>query len=302
MPEPRDTVLNMLNASERAVLRKENSLVKAIYEAFDRARKEILAELADAYAKLGPNPDTATIQRLANDLALANTIRRRMTMLEAEFSELMLTNLRSVVDDTTKNVLSEIRVLAENLGISVYGGWELDPVVQVSVQAVVEQVPAVTAPIAANLLAEMRTSLARGDRMADIAKRALARDGSIFSRGLTSAELFARRAVIQANTNARLYGMQQAKQQVPELKKQAVAAISSKTTKLCLRVHGQIQDIDKPFELARGEPAPFQRKMMGPPFHWNCRTSVVPYHPKFESGNMKTSDMKSAAAAELKKR
>lgn len=50
--------------------------------------------------------------------------------------------------------------------------------------------------------------------------------------------------------------------------KQAIAAIDQKTTDCCLRVHGQIQPLDKPFILD-GYPR-YSDKIDSPPFHWNA--------------------------------
>jgi hypothetical protein len=51
-------------------------------------------------------------------------------------------------------------------------------------------------------------------------------------------------------------------------KKQAIAAIDQNTTDCCLRVHGQIQPLDKPFIL-EGTPR-YADKVDAPPFHWNA--------------------------------
>ena len=42
--------------------------------------------------------------------------------------------------------------------------------------------------------------------------------------------------------------------------------------------------------------------MMQPPFHWNCRTSVVAYHPRFEQGGATTDRMRREANEELAER
>ncbi|MBS4014015.1 MAG: hypothetical protein KGZ97_09720 [Bacteroidetes bacterium] len=56
--------------------------------------------------------------------------------------------------------------------------------------------------------------------------------------------------------------------------KVAVAQIDLRTTRCCLRVHGQEQEIDKPFILY-ADPTPFGSKLQYPPFHYNCRTLVI---------------------------
>lgn len=113
--------------------------------------------------------------------------------------------------------------------------------------------------------------------------------------------LAARRTVITGNNAARDALYRQMSQDVPGLGKQAVAAISPRTTDCCLRVHGQVQPLNRPYKL-EGLPR-FAAEMMFPAFHWNCRTSSVPYHPDFEVGAaISTADMQRAARAELTRR
>ena len=79
-----------------------------------------------------------------------------------------------------------------------------------------------------------------------------------------------------------------------QYEKLAVAAIDTKTTDCCLRVHGQTQPMDKPFHLI-GEPR-FADFIDFPPFHWYCRTASALYIPEFDFANIKTSLQSSAEA------
>ena len=83
-------------------------------------------------------------------------------------------------------------------------------------------------------------------------------------------------------------------------KKQAIAAIDERTTETCLRVHGQIRDIDKPFTLT-GTPR-YADDIMKPPFHDYCRTAYVLYLDSFSDTMQETSKMKHAARKELEAR
>jgi len=65
-------------------------------------------------------------------------------------------------------------------------------------------------------------------------------------------------------------------------KKQVVAALDNRTTDCCLRAHGQIQPMDKPFHLT-GTPR-YADYMDWPAFHWWCRSSVVLYQDEFDLG------------------
>ncbi len=84
------------------------------------------------------------------------------------------------------------------------------------------------------------------------------------------------------------------------LQKQAVATIDKRTTKTCLRVHGQIKNVGQPFELT-AKPR-FARKQQHPPFHWNCRTVEAPYLPVLEEMGLTTGQMRDRARAELRTR
>lgn len=64
--------------------------------------------------------------------------------------------------------------------------------------------------------------------------------------------------------------------------KQAVAALDSRTTDCCLKVHGQIQPLDEPFHLT-GTPR-YADYQDWPGFHWYCRTSGVLYKEEFDEG------------------
>lgn len=79
--------------------------------------------------------------------------------------------------------------------------------------------------------------------------------------------------------------------------KQSIAAIDQVTTDCCLRVHGQIQPLEKPFILD-GTPR-FADKLDSPPFHWNCRTAMSLYTEKMEEKGITTQEMVDAAQAEL---
>lgn len=77
---------------------------------------------------------------------------------------------------------------------------------------------------------------------------------------------------------------------------QAVAAIDERTTDCCLRVHGQVQRLERPFEL-RGTPR-YADKLAHPPFHWYCRTAEALLHED-QVGDRLTREMVDAALAEL---
>ena len=79
----------------------------------------------------------------------------------------------------------------------------------------------------------------------------------------------------------------------------AVAALDTKTTECCLKVHGQSQPLKKPFHLT-GEPR-FADFIKFPPFHWFCRTASALYIPEFDFANVKAT-LQSAAGVVLAER
>lgn len=275
--------LRIIDRHQAAILAKENEIARALASAYNSARRELMARFMVEVANLGPRPRVETIQRLANNAGLIRDLERLVAALGADFEDLLFNALGEVVLLSNTQAAAELAVVADLLGAGASFAFSVDALSLVTVAAAMDQIPGLVAGIRSDLLGGLRTSLAAGDRMGDIAARLFGTSESVFSRGLMSAELMTRRAVIQTGNNARLVAMQQSRERIPGLKKQAIAKTgSARTTELCLKVHGQIQELDKPFILGSGPPKPFARRMMFSPFHWNCRTAVGPYHEIFE--------------------
>jgi len=81
-----------------------------------------------------------------------------------------------------------------------------------------------------------------------------------------------------------------------EFRKQAVAAVDERTTRCCLRVHGQVQALDDPYHVT-AEPR-FAEWQQHPPFHWRCRTAEALVR-KEDAGDGLTQAMVTAALDEL---
>jgi len=64
--------------------------------------------------------------------------------------------------------------------------------------------------------------------------------------------------------------------------KQSVAALDARVTECCAKVHGQIVPFNAKFELT-GTPR-FADFLEWTPFHWRCRTSIVLYTAEFDDG------------------
>jgi len=161
----------------------------------------------------------------------------------------------------------------------------IDPQLASVVESVVARIPGIVEPLAQQITFELQYSLTQGDSFDQIVQRLLGKDlgpqgASFFRRGAVSMELFSRRSVVDSNNASRQLVYERAAEKIGKLQKQAIAAIDERTTECCLKVHAQIQDLDKPYKL-KGRPR-FQDEMMFPGFHWRCRTSSVAYHPAFD--------------------
>lgn len=297
MPNPRDQVLANLAANQRSALKTENALAKQVIAAYDQARRDLMADFVERAAALGDNPTEAQIRALATDANLIRAIETRLAALGSEIEQIINTELAGLSQAAFAAAAAEIDILAQALGINLIS-FALDPLLELTIGPAIAQIPGLTAALQANLVSNLAQSLAAGERFSDIAGRVYGAQKSIFANGMTSAELMVRRAVVEANNASRLLYFKQAREQLPGLKKQAMAAISGRTTRTCLAVHGQIQELDDPFILTE-EPR-FARKQQSSPFHWNCRTAIAPYLGQFEEGsNLTTAAMRAQARQAL---
>lgn len=282
--------------------RSERETVRDIAAVYETARQQLLDELTALYERLGSDPTPSQIRRLANDAGLYLSIRRRLAQLEADFVELIADGISDVATVMGESVLQEIGVLAAGLGVEIYP-FVANELLDLAIAPAIEQVPGVVSSLQSTFINELRTGLAQGEKFSRLSVRLLSKDPaklSIFNRGLTSAKLMTRRAVNQAGNNARLMFLQESVEQVPGMQKQVIATIDSRTTRLSLQMHGAIQDVDKPFQMKSGPPAPFDRRMMAPPFHWNDRDTIVGYHKNYEErSSLKTADMLAEAKKAL---
>lgn len=255
---------------------REDALVNDLLQAYERARQQVALLVVERVAALGDVPTPGQLQQLANDLTFLDAIDARIVALRREAGELMDAGLREIGLDEFQAVRREIGALAAQAGVQGYQDFAMNARLELAVGPALQQVEGLVESLRIQLTAGLREQLAAGERMETIARSLLARgDGSVFARGVTSAELMARRAVINSANSARLNGLRESKQYLPGLKKQVVAANDARVTDVCRRANRQVRELDEPF-LIEGEPS-FGRLQMHPPFHWNCRSSVVPY-------------------------
>ena len=316
MPSPRDDILKLAAQDRRFMDRLDAQMTREISKGYAAARRELVGLITERRNALYTGTftgDKATrLRELARDVGLLQQIEARMKALSEQVAGTAQGAWRDAMAQGQGVSAEELEILLHGLGDDLTLGLGAGSV-EFSLQAIdflsveiglEESLKALTqsqAQTAAVLRAELRQGLLRGDSFDDLVRRLLAANGSVFARGRLSAMLGARRNVIAANNGARQVVYDYWGNRIPGLSKQACAAIDENTTDCCLRVHGQVQPVSKPYILT-GTPR-FADKMMYPGFHWNCRTSSVTYHAAFERGaRVTTADMTGAAAAELKAR
>lgn len=130
----------------------------------------------------------------------------------------------------------------------------------------------------------------------------LASDGraSIWRQGRARGDLAVTDFVFGLDSGGRGAIYQEAQPRGIRFEKQAIAAIDRRTTQCCLNVHGQVRPMDQPFDLS-GTPQ-FAPQMMGPPFHYRCRSVIVLYHPAVERVGPTTAELRASARQEATRR
>jgi hypothetical protein len=234
-------------------------------------------------------------------MSLVREIDGAMGDLEADLGGLMRTSATKAQENALELASRELTLYMREFGISPRR-LAIDRASVAIIESVVQQVPGMLATTRAALTADLRRGLISGESFPQLVRSVLELDledrASAFRRGQTSMELFARRSVIEANNASRNGVYQDAEELIPGLQKQAIAVINDRTTETCLRVHGQIREIDEPYHLT-GTPR-FSDEELYPPFHFRCRSSSVAYHADFEeAGGLTTDAMREAAQEAL---
>jgi len=301
----RARILAINEARQQALDRVDRELVRELSRVYETARRELEGVIQNRRRQLAQVRGTGrnealTLEYLARDEMLYMQMDARLNLLHSEAGDRVRIAQTKGFDIGKATAQDELDVTARGLDVGVYFNLAMINfgTVEIGLEEALATLEMQDRALAQTLRSGLRLGLIQGESFDDLAARLWGMDASVFSRGLTSALLGARRSVITAENGSRDLVYQRYAEQIPGLMKQAVAAISPETTDCCLRVHGQIQPLDKPYQLT-GEPR-FADEMMYPSFHWNCRTASVAYHSDFESGSrMTTAGMVEAAKAEL---
>lgn len=273
----------MVERYTRRMARIERSAQRANAKDWVSARKE----LQDVYLRYGlaspflPSGMARVIQATANGIQDAMTV----TLLDAQFatSDFLAAQIG---DDLAKEILAttqeEQAKLAQSIDVD---SWAL--ATEAAYRADIER---------------LRQS-GEDDSVAAAQLFAVGIEGaggraSTYRRSSNNLDLWGAMALwaFVGGLSAAWYA-EASKRSTVTYQKQAIAAIDERTTDCCLRVHGQIQDLDKPFVLT-GTPR-FSDKKQNPPFHWNCRTATALYRPEMEQVGLTTTQMRRAASAEM---
>lgn len=297
----------ILESNQYRIETAEERAARAVAGAYNRARGELVSSLITSWT--GPeNISPAQALDLMRQLSLIGQIDSRLKALEGEVGGVLRGIVNGVTELAVEQVGREIGLLPAEFRPDVTRFAMLDTaLIERFVPVVMSDIQGITQTTIAQLQRELQTGLITGQSFPQLIRRLFNEqpsDGvSPWANGRRSAELMTRRTVITANNAAKQEALAKINERAEpknRVQKQAVATVQSSTTETCLRVHGQIVDVDKPFKL-EGEPR-FAREMMAPAFHWRCRTSIAMYHPAFERGGLTTANMEASAKAELARR
>ena len=304
----RARVLAINSARQQALDRVDSELARALARVYEAGRRDLEGVIQNRRRQLAQVRGTGrnealTLEYLARDEMLYTQVDARMVALRSEVGDRARIAQARGLEIGQATAQDELDATARGLDRGVYFNLAMINfgTIEIGLEEALAALEMQDAALAQALRSGLRLGLIQGESFDDLALRLWGADASVFSRGLTSALLGARRSVITAENGARDLVYKQYAEQIPGLMKQAVAAISPETTDCCLRVHGQIQPLDRPYQLT-GEPR-FADEMMYPSFHWNCRTASVAYHADFEKDSrMPTAGMVDAAREELRVR
>lgn len=284
----------------------ESRAAREVATAYNAARRELVESLITRWtgrSTLTPAQQLDLVRRLG----LLQNIDSRLLQLESEVGVILRDLLSANTELAVEQISRELALLPSHLRPNVSQFTMLDTAtIEQFVPVVTQELQGITQATTLQLRRELQNGLIQGEGFPDLVRRLMAQTPTgegpaVWRNGQLSAERMVRRTVITANNAAKNAALMKVNAAGgTQVQKQAIASIGPRTTKCCLRVHGQIRDVDKPFDLT-AEPR-FARQMMHPAFHWFCRTSEAMYHPIFEQGALTTASMRSSAMAEFNRR
>jgi len=296
----------LLERHQTATERAEERVARRVAAAYRKARQELVDKLLQIWpgGEMTPEQAAATARRLN----LVRQIDDHLLRLERDVGGILRDLVTASSEQALNQIEQQIALLPPNVrpDMSAVRSFATinERMIEQFVPVALGDVQFGTRALTLQLQREIQTGLIQGASFDGLVKRLMAatptgEGPAVWRNGEVSAELAARRLVITAENGSKQAAIGELNKRGAKLQKQAIAAVGKNTTDCCLRVHGQIQPVDRPFELT-GTPR-FADKMMTPAFHWNCRTSIAMYHPAFEDA-MPTSKLREDARKELKQR
>ena len=284
----------------------ETRAARQVAQAYNQARRELLDLMIERWtgaATLTPSQQLDLLRRLN----LLQLIDSRLGALEREVGLVLRDAVVNCRELALEQIGRELMLLPVELRPNLAQFTLIDfSLVEEFAPAALRDLANVRQATMLTLRRELQTGLLQGQGFPQLARRLMAATPTgeapaVWRNGQLSADRLVRRVVVQANNMSKQSAMEAINRDGKiKVQKQWVASIGQRTTKTCLRLHGQIRDVDQPFDV-EAEPR-FARQLMTSPAHWNCRSSVVMYHPAFERGGLTTPNMRSSAAAELARR
>lgn len=212
--------------------------------------------------------------RLAVEMALQGNdklrvIREIMADMKTSLSRSITTDLRAAQQAGLENAARQLNGYGIKVTDAVVLETEIADVLEKAVGAVMASLDSQQATIEAILMAGLEESLILGGETQQglLKPKPVADAGAFWATALFHDAFGYSTAVHGKSMNFR---------------KQAIAALDLRTTDCCLRVHGQIREMDNDFKLT-GTPR-FADEMAWSPFHHRCRTSIALYHAAFDGG------------------
>lgn len=299
------TRLRVLTRNQIAIERLEARSARKVAAAYNQARRELVSMLVEGWTGTGvltPNEAADLLRRSS----LIGNIDGRLAQLEREAGVILRDVVTSSTDIALEQVERELALLPRHLRPDMSNFAMIDnQLIERFVAQSIDEIEGAKAIMSSQLKRELQSGLIQGESFPNLVNRLMSatptgNGPAVWRQGQVSAERMTRRMVITANNASKQASLERTNAAGgTRVQKQAVAAIGPRTTDTCLRVHGQIVDVGKPFKLT-GTPR-FADEMQHPMFHWNCRTGIVMYHPVFERGGLTTANMQKSAKAQLKR-
>lgn len=299
---------NRIAVVERNQLLLESAEARAAREvarAYNAARRELVDTLITRWTGPGTLQPRDAVDLLRR-LGLLQNVDARLLELERELGVLLRDSVNSVSELAIEQIGREMMLLPPSLRPALGAFTMLDTAtIETMIPVVMEEVTGLTTLIRAQLRRELQNGLIQGESFPNLVRRLMAatptgEGPAVWANGQLSAERMTRRTVVTANNMQKQRQLEKVNATGTKVRKQWIASVGPKTTPTCLHLHGQIQDVDKPFDVAY-EPR-FAREMLSPPAHWFCRSAIAMWHESFEAGALPTPKLREDAKVELARR